>query len=90
MNALELLTRIDSVKASAKQILTLMQFASGPLTGPEFCRKFKTMISEYLKAIRKADREIELETNGFRWKQKTTPHKNKKTYCRTSKHLKKR
>jgi len=53
------------------------------------CRKFKTMISEYLKAIRKADREIELETNGFRWKQKTTPHKNKKTYCRTSKHFKK-
>ena len=44
MNALELLTRIDSVKASAKQILTLMQFASGPLTVPQFSKKFGTNI----------------------------------------------
>jgi predicted transcriptional regulator len=44
MNALELLTRIDSVKASAKQILTLMQFASGSLTVPQFSKKFGTNI----------------------------------------------
>lgn len=41
--------------------------------------------SNYLKAIRKADREIELKTLG-KWTQKTKIHKSKKTYCRKTKY----
>ena len=35
-----------------------------------------------MNAIKKADRELELELNGKRWKQKTVVHKNKKKYNR--------
>lgn len=37
---------------------------------------------DYLKANRKASREIELEQNGGRWVAKDRPHKNKKAYNR--------
>lgn len=37
---------------------------------------------EYIKANRKAAREIELETNGGRWVAKNRPHKNLKKYDR--------
>lgn len=43
------------------------------------------MINDSLKAIRKADRELELQLNGGRWKSVTTPHKNKKKYDRRKK-----
>lgn len=39
-------------------------------------------MDDYLKAIKKADREIELEMNSGRWVQKSKPHKNKKKYNR--------
>lgn len=41
--------------------------------------KAKKKQSSYLKAIKKADRELELQ-NG--WKAKDKPHKNKKKYNR--------
>jgi len=44
------------------------------------------MTTDYLKAIRKADRELELELNGGRWKQNSTIHKNKKLYNRKAKY----
>ena len=37
---------------------------------------------EYIKANRKASRELELEQNGGRWVAKDRPHKNKKAYNR--------
>ena len=37
---------------------------------------------EYIKANKKASREIELEQNGGRWVAKDRPHKNKKVYDR--------
>lgn len=36
----------------------------------------------YIKACRKAEREIELERNGMRWISIDRPHKNKKKYDR--------
>lgn len=39
-------------------------------------------LDEYIKANRKAAREIELETNGGRWVAKDRPHKNQKAYNR--------
>lgn len=39
-------------------------------------------LEEYLKAIKKADRESELERNGGKWVAKDRPHKNKKKYDR--------
>ena len=39
-------------------------------------------LEEYLKAIKKADRESELERNGGKWVAKDRPHKNKKRYDR--------
>ncbi len=47
----------------------------------------KNKIQESLKAIRKADRELELELNGNRWKAVTIKHKNKKKYDRKNKQL---
>ena len=44
------------------------------------------MINDSLKAIRKADRELELELNGGRWKASTVKHKNKKKYNRLNKY----
>lgn len=40
--------------------------------------------SDYLKAIRKADREMEIELMG-KWSQKTKIHKSKKAYDRKNK-----
>lgn len=40
------------------------------------------MISKELKAIRKADRELELTLNGGRWKAVDIAYKNKKKYNR--------
>lgn len=40
--------------------------------------------SDYLKAIRKADRETEIEFLG-KWTQKNKIHKSKKTYYRKTK-----
>lgn len=40
--------------------------------------------SDYLKVIRKCDREMEIATLG-KWTQKTKIHKSKKTYCRKNK-----
>lgn len=37
---------------------------------------------DYIKACRKASREIELERNGGRWIAKDRPHKSKKQYNR--------
>lgn len=37
---------------------------------------------DYMRANRKASREIELEQNGGRWVAKDRPHKNKKKYDR--------
>jgi|688.fasta_scaffold1483615_2 hypothetical protein len=45
--------------------------------------KIKALTSDdYIKAIKKVDRELELELNGGRWVQKSKPHKNKKKYNR--------
>lgn len=40
--------------------------------------------SDYIKAIKKADRESEYELMGPGWKSKDKPHKNKKKYDRKS------
>jgi len=40
---------------------------------------------DYIKAIKKADRELDYELNGPGWKSKTTAHKNKKKYNRKDK-----
>ena len=47
-------------------------------------KKVKTEIGFdiFIKANRKASREIELEQNGGRWVAKDRPHKNKKAYDR--------
>lgn len=47
-------------------------------------KKNKTTIgfNDYIKANKKASREIELEQNGGRWVAKDRPHKNKKAYDR--------
>jgi len=45
------------------------------------------MISKELKAIRKADRQLELELNGGRWKAVNIAHKNKKKYNRKDKQV---
>lgn len=49
-------------------------------------RKKKTArvgeLDEYIRAIKSADRLIELEKNGWRWVAKDRPHKNKKRYDR--------
>lgn len=47
-------------------------------------RRKKTVgdFNEYLKAVKSADRLIELERNGWRWTAKDRPHKNKKKYDR--------
>lgn len=42
----------------------------------------KIGMDEYLKANRKAARELELEQNGGRWIAVNRPHKNKKQYDR--------
>lgn len=39
-------------------------------------------IEDYIKANRKASREIEIQMNGGRWVAKDRPHKNKKMYDR--------
>lgn len=39
-------------------------------------------IEDYIKANRKASREIEMQMNGGRWVAKDRPHKNKKMYDR--------
>lgn len=46
--------------------------------------KNKTKITQedYVKAMKKVNREIELERNGGRWVSVTRPHKNKKNYDR--------
>lgn len=51
-------------------------------------RKQKTTPTEetYIKACKKANREIELERNGGRWIAVDRPHRNKKLYNRKSKH----
>jgi len=43
--------------------------------------------SDYLRVVRKVDREMELEFLG-KWTQKTKVHKSKKTYSRKQKHTK--
>lgn len=46
-------------------------------------KKKKSSIQEdVIKAMRKANREIELERNGGRWIAVNRPHKNKKKYDR--------
>lgn len=40
---------------------------------------------DYLKAIKKADRELDYEMNGPGWKSKSKPHKNKTKYNRKDK-----
>lgn len=42
----------------------------------------KSPNEDYIKAIKKADREFELEMNSGRLSQKTKIHKNKKKYNR--------
>lgn len=44
--------------------------------------KKKNPTDDYMKGIKKADREIEYDLNGPGWKQKDKPHKNKKKYDR--------
>lgn len=44
--------------------------------------KSKITQDDYVKAMKKVNREIELEKNGGRWISVTRPHKNKKTYDR--------
>lgn len=39
-------------------------------------------LDEYIKANRAASRTEEMELNGWRWKAKDRPHKNKKKYDR--------
>ena len=49
-------------------------------------KKKKNNIQEdVIKAMRKANREIELERNGGRWIAVNRPHKNKKKYDRFNK-----
>ena len=49
-------------------------------------KKKKNNIQEdVIKAMRKANREIELERNGGRWIAVNRPHKNKKKYDRKRK-----
>ena len=45
-------------------------------------KKKKDPSQDYIKAMRKANREIELERNGGRWIAVDRPHKNKKKYDR--------
>lgn len=45
-------------------------------------KKKQTETEIYLKACRKANREIELERNGYRWIAIDRPHKNQKKYNR--------
>lgn len=50
-------------------------------------KKKKNLIDEdYIKAFRKANREIEMERNGGRWIAIDRPHRNKKKYYRKEKH----
>ena len=42
----------------------------------------KQSSDDYIKAIKKADREMEYELNGPGWKSKSKPHKNKSKYDR--------
>lgn len=44
--------------------------------------KSKITQDDYVKAMKKVNREIELEKNGGRWVSVTRPHKNKKAYDR--------
>lgn len=44
-------------------------------------KKFKISIENYIKAVKKADRDEEL-ANSAGWKRKTNIHKNKKVYNR--------
>ena len=44
-------------------------------------------MDDYIKTIKKTDRELELELNGGRWVQKSKPHKNKKKYDRKDKNF---
>lgn len=48
-------------------------------------KKHKGGNEDYIKAVKKADRELEYELNGPGWKQKDKIHKNKKQYDRKSK-----
>ncbi len=45
-------------------------------------KKNDIAFDDYIKACRKASREIELERNGGRWIAKDRPHKSKKQYNR--------
>lgn len=50
-------------------------------------KKKKNLIDEdFIKAFRKANREIEMERNGGRWIAIDRPHRNKKKYYRKEKH----
>lgn len=50
-------------------------------------KKKNSLIDEdTIKAFKKANREIEMERNGYRWIAVNRPHKNKKRYCRKDKH----
>lgn len=45
-------------------------------------KRKKQSSDDYMKAIKKADREMEYELNGPGWKSKSKPHKNKSKYDR--------
>lgn len=45
-------------------------------------KRKKQSSDDYIKAIKKADREMEYELNGPGWKSKSKPHKNKSKYDR--------
>lgn len=45
-------------------------------------KKKSSLQNDVIKAMRKANREIELERNGGRWIAVNRPHKNKKKYDR--------
>lgn len=45
-------------------------------------KKKVSFVDDYIKANKKASREIELERNGGRWIAVDRPHKNKKAYDR--------
>lgn len=45
-------------------------------------KRKKQSSDDYIKAIKKADREMEYELNGPGWKSKNKPHKNKSKYDR--------
>lgn len=53
---------------------------------PKKKKKNSLIDDDAIKAFKKANREIEMERNGYRWIAVNRPHKNKKKYCRKDKH----